>query len=360
MFDIEKTSSFNTDKLIEGEKFDYVTRTSVNQGILQSTGFINEENINESGTWSLGLLQMDFFYRKKPWYAGQFVRKIIPKNEIKDRAVPFFTVILNALKPVLLNVLVRNVNKTFANSIIQLPTKNGKMDFEFMESFVAELQEQRVAELEEQRVAELEAYLTVTGLKDYELTEEEWRAVSEFDEILWAEYKFEEIFDQIKQGRRLKLSDQISGDVPFVMSGVTNSGIANYISNPINCFPSNSITVDIFGNAFYRNFEYSASDDTGVYWSKKIKHSQKTMLFLSCSVEKALFGKYSYGNKLRSSQSKKLLMKLPIVDGVIDYSYMDILISAIQKLVIKDIVLWADNKIEATKEVISQNELLRK
>lgn len=49
---------------------------------LKPTGFINNENINESGIWSLGLLQMDFFYRKRRWYAGQFVRKVIPKIEV--------------------------------------------------------------------------------------------------------------------------------------------------------------------------------------------------------------------------------------------------------------------------------------
>ncbi len=41
---------------------------------------------------------------------------------------------------------------------IQLPTKNGEIDFEFMEKFIAEL--------EAERLAELEAYLTATGLKD--------------------------------------------------------------------------------------------------------------------------------------------------------------------------------------------------
>ena len=52
---------------------------------------------------------------------------------------------------------------TVARSIkFFLPAKNGKIDFEFMESFVAELEAQRVAELEAQRVAELEAYLTAT------------------------------------------------------------------------------------------------------------------------------------------------------------------------------------------------------
>ena len=84
LFDIENTLSFNVDKLVEGIEYDYVTRTSINQGVLQTTGFINESNINASGTWSLGLLSMDFFYRRKPWYAGQFVRIIIPNVSIPE------------------------------------------------------------------------------------------------------------------------------------------------------------------------------------------------------------------------------------------------------------------------------------
>lgn len=64
LFEIGNTLSFNADKLVDGDMYDYVTRTSFNQGVLRTTGFINAENINPSGTWSLGLLQMDFFYRK--------------------------------------------------------------------------------------------------------------------------------------------------------------------------------------------------------------------------------------------------------------------------------------------------------
>lgn len=78
MFEIKSTSSFNTDRLTEGDDYDYITRTSQNQGILRNTGFVNKKNVNPAGTWSLGLLQMDFFYREKPWYAGQFIiRKTI-------------------------------------------------------------------------------------------------------------------------------------------------------------------------------------------------------------------------------------------------------------------------------------------
>ena len=64
-----------------------ITRTSLNQCVLQTTGFVNDDNINNAGTWSLGLLQMDFFYRKKPWDAGQVVRKIVPKIEIPQGAI---------------------------------------------------------------------------------------------------------------------------------------------------------------------------------------------------------------------------------------------------------------------------------
>lgn len=97
LFEIQNTLSFNADQLTFGTEYDYITRTSLNQGILQETGFVNKENINDSGTWSLGLLQMDFFYRRKPWYAGQFIRKIIPKFKVTESSVMFFTTLLNTM-----------------------------------------------------------------------------------------------------------------------------------------------------------------------------------------------------------------------------------------------------------------------
>lgn len=57
------------------------------------------------------------------------------------------------------------------NKCIYLPaTPSGEPDFAVMEAIVAEL--------EAERVAELEAYLTVTGLDDYELTEEDKEILS--------------------------------------------------------------------------------------------------------------------------------------------------------------------------------------
>ena len=359
MFEITNTLSFNADKLNFGTEYDYVTRTSFNQGILQTTGFVNAENLNESGVWSLGLLQMDFFYRRKKWYAGQFVRKIIPKFDLTESSILFFSTILNQQKKVLLSVLVRNVDETFNNLQIQLPLKENALafsnpcdnikniDFDFMESFIREL--------EEERIRELNAYLLATGLKDYALSAEEEKALETFKTVQWGEFEFKQIFNNIKQGRRLKKEDQKEGTIPFVMSGTTNTGVVGYISNPVASFPSNSITVDIFGNTFYRNFDFGAGDDTGVYWNDKENYSKDEMLFFTAAMGKSLFGKFDYGNKLRSSQSFDIKMQLPTKNNKPDYATMETFIKAVEKLVIKDVVLYADNKIAATKNVVKKD-----
>lgn len=134
-----------------------------------------------------------------------------------------------------------------------------------------------------------------------------------------------------------------------MMSGVTNTGVVNYISNPVASFPKNSITIDIFGNTFYRDYTFGAGDDTGVYWSSEKEYSKKQMLFFTASMNVPLKNKFSYGHKLRSSQSHNFKMFLPVKENKIDFDFMETFISAIQKLVIKDVVLYTNEKIEATK-----------
>ena len=230
---------------------------------------------------------------------------------------------------------------------ISLPIKKDReIDFAFMEDFISQL--------EACRLSQLEAYLLVTGLKNYTLTPAEEQALTDFQNgnIKWGEYRFANVFSNIQQGRRLKKDDQIEGDIPFIMAGITNTGVVNYISNSIVIFPKNSITIDIFGNAFYRSYDFGAGDDTGVYWNSEKELSKEIMLFLTKASEKALEGKFSYGKKLRSSQSLNFKMKLPTINNAPDYPMMETLISAVQKLVIKDVVEYADRKIEATREII--------
>lgn len=141
LFEIQSTPSFNKDALTQGNEYDYVTRTSQNQGILQATGFVNEENVNLPGSWSLGLLQMDFFYRRKSWYAGQFVRKVTPKVDIKnERIALFFSTLLNKQKKSLLSVLVRDIDSLFESTRILIPVENNVPNYDYMELLISAIQ----------------------------------------------------------------------------------------------------------------------------------------------------------------------------------------------------------------------------
>ncbi|MFV8941273.1 restriction endonuclease subunit S [Serratia fonticola] len=224
---------------------------------------------------------------------------------------------------------------------IQLPIKNGNIDFNFMSAFVSLINDNRMKALDE--------YLKRCGLNDYNLTQDECEALNKFnnDDISWGEFKLSELFNKIEQGRRLKKDDQVKGEIPFVMSGVTNSGVVNFISNPVSLFPENSITVDIFGNVFYREYEFGAGDDTGVYWNDENEFSKENMLFLAASMGCALKDKYDFGNKLRSSQSKGIKVNVVVKNNDLDSSYINNLISALQKQVIKDVVQYSERNYRA-------------
>lgn len=153
--------------------------------------------------------------------------------------------------------------------------------------------------------------------------------------VEWGEFTFKSIFNKIVQGRRLKKDDQISGNIPFVMAGITNAGVVNYVSNPVASFPKNSITIDIFGNTFYRDYNFGAGDDTGVYWNDEKEYSKTTMLFFAISMANSLIRKFDFGNKLRSSQSLNFKIQLPTKKGEIDFKFIDNFISELETESIK-------------------------
>ena len=360
-FDIQNTNSFNVDALVPGNEYDYVTRTSVNQGVLQETGFVNLENINPVGTWSLGLLQMDFFYRRKPWYAGQFVRKIIPKIKLSENSVLFFTALLNKLKKRLLSVLVRDVDNMFLTSVVSLPIKNNKIDFAFIDKFIAELEAERLAELEAERLAELEAYLSVTGFKDYELTDEEQKALKDYNCLPFKDYPVPTVFE-VKNAGNILSEDIIedSGEFPYLCASADNNAVSSYISYDKKYMDKGNC-IFIGGKTFvvtYQEKDFFSNDSHNLTLRLKdeTKRNKNIQLYVATCVNKSLGYKYSWGDSVSSKKIKNDIVSLPCSGKEIDYASMSILVSAIQKLVIKDVVLYADKKIEATKKAINKSQ----
>ena len=346
--------------LIEGIEYDYVTRTSQNQGILQTTGFVNKENINPAGTWSLGLLQMDFFYREKPWYAGQFVRKITPKIKINKKSVVFFSTLLNKQKERLLSILVRNVDNVFRNTKISLPVKKDReIDFAFMEDFISQL--------EACRLSQLEAYLLVTGLKNYTLTPAEEQALTDFQNgnIKWGEFLIGDLFEKLNlrflkqkfdKEKDISKEQTTEFDLPLINAKDGNNGIMYYGRS---CdFESAEMAIDIVNDgAVSTGNVYPQPQKTGVLYNAYLVKplfpvTERLLYFFSASIQKSIKPKFGYENKAGWTKVKEEKIFLPIQREEINFEYMETLISAVQKLVIKDVVEYTDRKIEATREII--------
>lgn len=229
-------------------------------------------------------------------------------------------------------------------NIIFLPqTSDGKIDFDFMESFIAEL--------EAERVAELSAYLTVSGLDNYELSSEEENALKNYQFLKWDTYNLEKLFGKSTRGKRLKGDDRIAGTLPFVTAGEASEGISAYISNEVEVFEKNTTTIDMFGSAKYRNYKYGADDHVAVVHTEAVPI--KAAIFVTSACHKAAHtGKFDYGHNFYAKDADALDIQLPTKDGKPDYDTMTALISAVQKLVIKDVVLYADRKIEGTRQIL--------
>lgn len=329
-------------------KLPFVTAGEANMGISAYIG-------NDVTIFSKNTITIDMFgsakYRNYSYGADDHVA-VVSTSDLPESAVLFITSAIHKSANAGQFDYSRNFYASDADELtIQLPVNDEKMlAIDYMEQFIGTLKAERVATLK--------AYLKVTGLEDYLITSEEQELLDNLENleskygIDWKEYRLDELFDHIVQGRRLKKQDQIIGSLPFVMSGVTNTGVVEHIGNDVRKFPPNSLTVDIFGNVFYRNYEFGMGDDTAAYWNSSLSMNTESMLYIATHIQKALVGKFDYGNKLRGSRSVGYKLLLPTFktgkQQEIDFELMTLYISAVKKQVIKEVVLFADREVELT------------
>ena len=286
------------------------------------------------------------YYQEKDFIGYSHIQHLVPKIKKFNKRIAQFIIsscrVATTKKYDYGNKFNRdNMNAT----VIQLPIIDGKIDFNFMEKFVAEL--------EAQRVAGLEAYLTSTGLKDYTLTKEEEDTINNYNKLEWNTFNLEELFGKSTRGKRLKSADRIQGDLPFVTAGEENEGVSAFIGNKVQIFQENTTTIDMFGSAKYRNYKYGGDDHVAIVHTEKL--SVYSAIFVTTAIHKASHnGQFDYGRNFYAKDADILDIQLPVKDNKPDYKTMEIIISAIHKLVIKDVVLYADKKIEATKNVVNK------
>jgi hypothetical protein len=226
---------------------------------------------------------------------------------------------------------------------VLLPTKNNKPDFAFMEHVIAEL--------ETQRMVKLDTYLQASGLKDYSLTEDEQRVLDGFEnnQIEWSEFTIKELFEINSYKKRFDANKVVLSNegYPYVVRTGLNNGIKGYIQEDKQ-FLNEGNTIS-FGQdtatMFYQEKPYFTGDKIKILKSKDDEFNKLNGLFL-IEVMRKSFSSFSWGG---SSFNVKIIgnqsVEIPTKNKAPDYKLMQTLISAIQKLVIQDVVLYTNEKL---------------
>ena len=336
--------------------YPFYGQSTTNNGIISYNQLTNSvlNNVEGKPTILIHSNNQNIVYVETPFYLkdGHGATSVLQSEKLSKTNQMF---IIAAIDKVIKTKYSYNNKATkieLKNSTINLPTKKGKVDFEFMDSFIAELEAQRIAELEAQRIAELEAHLVATGLKDYILTDKEKQVLKDFENLEWQTYNLKDLFGKSTRGQRLKSTNRIPGTLPFVTAGEFNDGISAFIGNDVTIYPENTTTIDMFGSAKYRNYKYGGDDHVAVVHTENL--TKLASIFVTTAIHKTSYaGQFSYSNNFYAKDADELNISLPTLNNQPNYALMETFISAIQKLVIKEVVLYADRKIEATKSVVT-------
>ncbi len=251
---------------------------------------------------------------------------------------------------------------------IQLPLKPtantqtlNDIDFNFMETFIAEL--------EQCRLAELQAYLKATGLENTTLSSDEENALNVFNNsgntpcgLTWQSFKLGDLFE-IRPTKAYKLTNSHLFDSNAKNPVVTNSSLNNGISGYSSLEPTekgNQITYSDTTTSegiFYQKRPFIGySHVQGLYPLKYHEFwNEKTLLYIVTAFKKVACGRFNYGNKFnRKIASGMSILLLTNQYGGIDFPFMRTFINALMKQTIQGVAEYCDAKIQATKEIISQ------
>lgn len=147
---------------------------------------------------------------------------------------------------------------------------------------------------------------------------------TELEAWAYKDFKIKDLFSAQTGDTDLQQKDINGRGALFINSGVEGLGIKGKTDREAKVFDSNTITIDFWGNAYYRDFEYKMATHNHVFsLSGDVIKNRNIGLYLvsTMSYMRKLF---SYNNMGTWSKIKELYIHLPVTNkGNIDFVYME-------------------------------------
>ncbi|MFV0431331.1 MAG: restriction endonuclease subunit S [Alphaproteobacteria bacterium] len=128
----------------------------------------------------------------------------------------------------------------------------------------------------------------------------------------WEDFCLNDIFD-IGPGKYRSKDEYEEGTTPYVTASANNNGIAQRINLQAD-FKGNAITTGKVGcTAFYQIEDFCASSDVNIFRASKFNMNSKIGVFITSIINFSENYKWTYGRQCRVGDSKKIIVKLPIL-----------------------------------------------
>ena len=143
--------------------------------------------------------------------------------------------------------------------------------------------------------------------------------------VTFREFKVGDLFDGASGDTDIKKEHLNDEGYPVITAGVDNLGVAGYSTINAKILPENSLTVDMFGNCYFRPFEYKMVTHSRVFalTLKNRPLTQEAGLFI-CTMLKWLQSKYNYSNMCTYNKIKDEIIQLPVKTDKVNYTEDDI------------------------------------
>ena len=192
------------------------------------------------------------------------------------------------------------------------------------------------------------------------LSDEEMIALRNFKNIEWRKYRMGDLFEELHTNKLSYKARELPGEatgkyvLPCLTSSFKNQGLNYYAPRAEATILKNVITIpknsDVY-RAYYQSRDFTVlSDAYAIKWkdAKKEISSNQYLFMVMCINKVTNLPIYSYKNKLGGwNIVKNKYIMLPEVNGKIDFKYMDNFVSAMKKLMIRDVVQYTNRKIKS-------------
>jgi hypothetical protein len=296
IFDIVYGNQFDLNKMLvnDDSKINFVSRGATNLGVVAKVDKFNNKEPFPAGciTVALGGSVLSSFVQMNEFYTGQNIKVLKPKNEMSFELLVYYGLCIEKNK-FRYSSHGREANVTLNDILV--PTYN---EVPFDHSFNIQNEVNKLKKS-----------------KNYVQPSLEY--------VKFKNFFIKDIFS-VTGTKTTPIKELINfgeGEYPYITTSSKNFGQGGKFNFFTETGHVLTLESAVNGVCFYQEKEFSASDHVEKLTPKE-NVSKEFLLYVSVLINKQTF-RFNYGRKANQDRIKNMIISLPVLDGRIDYEFID-------------------------------------